>query len=218
MKNVAIVGNGPPYVIPDLSRFRDTIDIWIGADRGAYVIANQNIPLHYAVGDFDSMTKAEKWYTKSKAEVVEEFPAEKDETDLEIALDQAFHMQPERIYLFGVTGGRLDHELVNIQLLYSIVEKGIKGKIIDQQNQLELTLPGTHTVTFDKEYPLISFVPFTKEVKELTLDGFYYPLVSENISWGSSLCVSNKLLSKKGTFSFKAGILLLIKSKEVLSW
>lgn len=218
VKKVAIVGGGPQDFVPNLSRYEEEIDVWIGADRGAYAIFEQNIPLHYAVGDFDSMKEEEKWQVKSYAEVYTKYSTDKDETDLEIALKKALQLEPEIIYLFGVTGGRLDHELVNVQLLYSIMKKGIKGRIIDKQNKLELTLPGSHTVCYDYDYPIISFLPFSEEVTGLTLDGFYYSLMDKNISWGMSLTVSNRLLSKKGTFSYQSGILLLIKSRDVLSW
>lgn len=218
MKTVAIVGNGPSHLLPDFAEFNKNIDLWIGADRGALHLAAKNIQPYYAVGDFDSITEEEKLQVKSHAIAFEEYPVEKDETDMEIALKKAFMFQPECIYLFGVTGGRLDHELVNIQLLYSINQKGIRGIIVDQQNQLELTSPGTHTVTYDEKYPAVSFIPYTSEVEGLTLSNFYYPLINKKITWGSSLCISNKLLSKKGTFSYTNGILLLVKSKDTISW
>src|SRR5699024_6049464 len=114
----------------------------------------------------------------------EAYPREKDQTDIEIALWKAFELQPDKIYLFGVTGGRLDHAFVNIQLLYTIVSKGVEGTIIDRWNQLALTTPGTYTVDRNRYFPHISFVPYTHYVKGLSLDGFYYSLENQNISWG----------------------------------
>jgi thiamine pyrophosphokinase len=218
MITVAIVGNGPPELLPDLTEWKGSIDVWIGADRGAYLLGQHDLPLDYAVGDFDSMTEKEKSQVKSSAVQFEEYFSEKDETDLELALNKAFSLQPKKMILFGVTGGRLDHELINIQLLYLIVQKGIKGVIIDRQNKIELVLPGKYDVTNDVVYPVISFIPFTAEVENLTLTDFYYPLKDHHVSWGSSLCISNKLISKKGTFSFTKGIVLLIKSKEAFLW
>ena len=216
MTTIAIVGNGPPQLLPDLIEWKDSIDYWIGADRGAFILLQHNLPLNYAVGDFDSMACGEKSQVKSYAAQLREYPPEKDETDLELALNKAFLLQPEKIILFGVTGGRLDHEFINTQLLYLIVQKGIKGVIIDSQNKIELTLPGKHSIIYDVAYPVVSFLPFTAEVENLTLSNFYYPLEGQRVSWGSSLCISNKLISKKGTFSFTRGIVLLIKSKEAL--
>ncbi|MFB4167544.1 thiamine diphosphokinase [Virgibacillus sp. JSM 102003] len=217
MVYVAIMGNGPTELLPDLSEYKDVVDVWIGADRGALTLAENKLPLDYAVGDFDSINDKEKATVQEYANSYEVHPSEKDQTDLEIALTKAYELLPEKIYLFGVTGGRLDHALINIQLLYSIVDRDIQGVIADNQNQLELTFPGNYKITQNKNYPNISFIPYTQYVEGLTLTGFYYPLENQSIKWGSTLCISNKLLSNYGTFSYKEGILLIIKSRDALS-
>lgn len=214
MINIGIVGGGPEYLLPDLSTYKEEIDIWIGADRGAWTLTRFGLHVHYAVGDFDSTKDEEKEAIEKIASHLSLYPAEKDKTDIEIAILKAFELQADTIYLFGVTGGRLDHELINIQLLHLISEKNIRGFLIDKDNKLELTTAREHIVKHDKDYPNISFIPFTQEVKGLSLTGFYYPLENETITWGSSLCISNKLLSNSGTFSFSEGILLLIKSRD----
>ncbi|MBP1968145.1 thiamine pyrophosphokinase [Virgibacillus natechei] len=216
MVSVAIVGNGPVDLHPDFDSFKEEIDIWIGADRGALTLVLNELPMDYAVGDFDSTNHTEKTSIQENATFFEEYPPEKDETDLEIALLKALELNPNTIYIVGVTGGRLDHELVNIQLLYKIIAEGIRGIIIDKSNHLELTLPGLHTVKHSNNYPTISFIPFTQHVKGLNLEGFKYPLQQQDISWGSTLCISNKLLLNNGTFSYDEGILLLIKSRDTI--
>ena len=211
---IGIVGNGPEALLPELSKYKEEIDLWIGADRGAFTLINSGLPLDYALGDFDSVNKVELEQIRDEATQFKIFPEEKDETDIELALEQAFLLKPETIIMFGVTGGRKDHELINIQLLYSIVKHGMKGVIIDKDNYLELTLPGRHHLNKDNDYSSISFIPFTEEVEGLTLNGFYYPLVNERISWGSTRCISNKLSAESGTYSYEQGILLLIKSRD----
>src|SRR5690625_1519592 len=214
MVTIAIIGNGPSELLPELSKYKKEVDIWIGADRGALTLINQEIEVAYAVGDFDSISELENERIKNTAKTYLRYPAEKDYTDIEIALLKAYELNPTKIYLFGVTGGRLDHGLVNIQLLYSIVKKSIQGIIVDKYNQVELTTPNHYEVEHHEDYPYVSFIPFSEHVKKLTLTGFYYALDQENISWGSTLCISNKLLSNKGTFYYEEGILLLIKSRD----
>jgi thiamine pyrophosphokinase len=214
---VAIMGNGPLDHLPDLSRYTDEVDVWIGADRGALTLVEHGITVSYAVGDFDSIDADQRRTIEKTAVHFEIYPVEKDQTDMEIALQKAFELQPEKIYLFGVTGGRLDHALINIQLLYTVTAKKIRGIIADKWNRMEMTTPGTHIVEQDEHYPYISFVPLTQHVEHLSLKGFYYPLKEHDISWGSTRCISNKLLSNSGTFSYKEGILLLIKSCDATS-
>ena len=213
MLSVGIMGSSPDS-LQNFSLYDEKIDIWIGADRGALTLIDGQVRVDYAVGDFDSINDGEIRVIKDHAGSVEEYPTEKAETDLEIALAKAVELGADRIYLFGVTGGRLDHELSNIQLLYAIVTKGIRGIIINENNYLELKLPGEHRIKQDSRYPYISFIPFSTAVEGLTLKGFYYPLANQDIFWGSTLCISNKLIKKNGTFSFNEGILLLIKSRD----
>lgn len=217
MKTVGIMGNGPKHLLPDLSPYKDAIDVWIGADAGTQTLINNHMQVTYAVGDFDSMDEQGLHKVKENVETFIQYPEEKDKTDIEIALLKALELNPAAVILFGVTGGRLDHELINIQLLLKLARRGIRGVIIDQSNKVEVTLPKTHIVKNCEKYPYISFIPFSEHVKGLTLSGFYYPLVNKNISWGSSLCISNKLLSNNGTFYYKEGILLLIKSRDAQS-
>lgn len=214
MVKIAIMGNGPKQLLPDIGIYKNEIDIWIGADRGALTLIDHGIEVDYAVGDFDSINKLENERIKEKAKEYLLYPAEKDQTDIEIALVKAFELNASQIYLFGVTGGRLDHGLANIQLLYSIAQKDVQGIIVDKYNQIELTTPNYYEVEHQIDYPYVSFIPFSQHVKKLTLTGFYYSLENENISWGSTLCISNKLLSNKGTFYYEEGILLLIKSRD----
>lgn len=217
MKGIAIVGGGPSEHIPSLTQYKEEEITWIGADHGAITLVNDGISPDFAVGDFDSVTEDELEKIKHSAKEFTKHPAEKDETDLEIAVRKALTLDPEVIYFFGVTGGRLDHALTNLQILAPLEAQGIKGVIVDKGNWVECKSPGHHEVQFDPGYPNISFIPFTPEVRGLTLEGFYYPLENAFVPWGSTLCVSNKLISEKGTFSFEHGILLLIKSRDVLS-
>lgn len=213
-KTVGIVANGPEDLLPDLKDYNQKVDLWIGADRGAQIIQMAGLPLSYAVGDFDSVNEKDLRKIKAYANQFELHPREKDKTDLELALEKALDLKPEVIILFGATGGRKDHELVNVQLLYSIVRRGTRGVIADRNNWIEMKLPGTYEVAEDLEYPNISFLPFSKEVEGLTLSGFYYPLENGRITWGSTLAVSNKLTEKSGTFSYEQGILLVVKSRD----
>jgi thiamine pyrophosphokinase len=215
MTAIGIIGNGPQNY-PDFAPFKEEIDFWIAADRGALALLDHNIPIDLAVGDFDSITADEKEHIRLHAKQFEEYPAEKDETDLEIALLKALEKHPERLYLFGVTGGRLDHEMINIQLLHTITENGVHGMIVDQSNLVELYKPGEYTVESSALYANISFIPFSPTIKGLTLNGFYYPLSDKTVAWGSTLCISNRLIRNIGTFSFTEGILLLIKSRDTI--
>lgn|SRR5690625_894534 len=214
MTTIGVMANGPQDLLPDLVDLRNLVDIWIGADGGALTLINHGINVDYAVGDFDSITLKEKRVIKNSVNHFQQYPSEKDETDLEIAITKAFELQADEIILFGVTGGRLDHTLINIQTLLLLKQRKVNAIVVDRYNKLELTLPGKHDVIYEEKYPNISFIPMTPVVRGITLEGFYYPLTSKDLFMGSTLCISNKLLSKKGTFFYEEGILILVKSRD----
>lgn len=214
MSVVAIVGSGPEDYLPELSVYEAEVDVWIGADRGALALIDRGIPVDYAVGDFDSVTDDELEIITFQAEQTDTYAAEKDETDLEIALLKAFEVQAETIYLFGVTGGRLDHALVNLQLLHTISGKNIRGIMIDRWNRVELKTPGTYSVSQKRLYTYVSFIPFTDCVRGISLSGFVYPLADYDLVLGSTTLVSNELTGRVGTLSFEEGLLLVIQSQD----
>ncbi|MDX8045011.1 thiamine diphosphokinase [Gracilibacillus sp. S3-1-1] len=210
---VGIVAGGPEKALASLTSYGEEIDVWIGADLGASYLLKSQLPIDIAIGDFDSISRAEKEHIKQASASFRQYPIEKNETDLELALEAALLKQPTSIYLFGVTAGRLDHELANIQMLYYLLERDIEGKIIDNKNILSVYKPGTYQIhATSKE--LISFIPLTLTVEGLTLKGFYYPLEDYTVKWGSTRCISNQLINSKGTFLFTEGILIMIKTTE----
>src|SRR5699024_8476634 len=188
MSVVAIVASGPTDHLPDFAAFEE-VDVWIGVDRGAYVLAKSEIEMDVAVGDFDSVTEEERMILERYTATLDIYPKEKNETDLEIALEKAFEMKAHTIYLFGVTGGRMDHTMINIQLLLRINERQMKGVVIDKWNRIELVEAGRHSVKKEDFYPYVSFISLTEKIEQLTLEGFAYPLHNFQLRWGSTRCV-----------------------------
>ncbi|BCB03311.1 thiamine diphosphokinase [Bacillus sp. KH172YL63] len=213
--NINIVAGAPERYIPDLKEYGEG-DFWIGVDRGVYTLLKQGITPTVAFGDFDSVSEKEWDEIIEKVGEVNRVQPEKDETDLELALNWAVGQKPKTITIFGATGGRLDHFMGNLQLLMKneLMETDIAVEIIDVQNRLYLAKPGEHTIYESARLKYISFVPVTGTVEGITLKGFKYPLKNRNISRGSTLCISNELIQSSGTFSFSDGILMVIRSSD----
>lgn len=214
MSVIAIVGASPERYLPDLEKFHNEITMWIGADRGALSLINQGIHPDLAIGDFDSINTEELDVIETYSKKVELYSSEKDETDLELAINKAVSNEPESIYLFGVTGGRIDHELANLQLLYLLKQKGIEGTIIDGHNKVRMVFPGNHSLKKNDYYSYVSFLPFSPEVTGITLTDFRYPLENASLTWGSTLCISNEIPGDMGFLTFKEGILYIVQSRD----
>jgi thiamine pyrophosphokinase len=211
---IVIVAGGPDHMLPDLSNFLNENTKWVGVDRGLYILIKKGIIPDLAFGDFDSISNDERKEVESSGCQLNVYPAEKDETDLELAINWSLEQDQDEIYILGCTGGRLDHELINIQML----TKGLKRKkeliILDKQNKMIMRENGNYTISLEEEYKYVSFIPHTKIVENLSLKGFKYSLKDTNVSWGQTLCISNELVEKKGTYSFSNGILIVVKSRD----
>lgn len=212
LTRIGIVAGGPNELLVSLADYE--MDYWIGCDRGALYLLDNDIKLNLAIGDFDSVDETEFERIKSSAETIKVHPIEKDLTDLELALNEALEFGVIDLYLFGVTGGRKDHELSSLFLLEYLADKQINARIIDRQNMISIYHPGGYSISHSLLYPKISFLPLTKQVSGLSLTDFYYPLTNRTIKRGDSLTLSNHLIRQTGYFSFDAGILIVIKSSE----
>lgn len=214
--NINILAGGPEDLFPDLREYNMENSIWVGVDRGVFHLLKMNIRPIIAFGDFDSVSSEELQFIENEVKELKRFRPEKDETDMELALQWALDQNPATIRIFGATGGRLDHLFANVHLLLNPFNAKNPADIylIDRYNQVFLRGPGTYRIEKMKAKKYISFVPLTLDVTGLTLKGFKFPLENRYISLGSTLCISNELISDYGTFSFSEGILIVIRSRD----
>ncbi|PPA72096.1 thiamine diphosphokinase [Jeotgalibacillus proteolyticus] len=188
---------------------------WIGVDNGALSIIKAELTLDRAFGDFDSVSEKEFELISEKAQYIEKVKAEKNETDLELALFWALK-QREPIRLVGATGGRLDHFLGNIQLLTS-EETGnhpYEVELQDEQNLLRILKAGEWEIADDPFYTYLSVLPFTPVVEGLTLKGVKYPLTDHYLKIGTTLTISNEIIEPFASISFRFGIIMMVRSKD----
>lgn len=213
---INLVAGGPFNLIPDLQAFDGRDVEWVGIDRGVFYLLNAGIKPAMAFGDFDSVSEEEMAEIEMEVEHLKKFKPEKDETDMELALNWAIAQNPDSIMIFGATGGRLDHLMANVQLLTKPLNQDIdiQTEIIDKNNILFIKKPGTYNVEKIADFKYISFLPVTPEILGMTLENFKYPLNDCHIPMGSTLCISNELIRGHGTFSFSEGILLVVRSRD----
>ncbi|WP_340373184.1 thiamine diphosphokinase [Peribacillus sp. FSL E2-0218] len=215
---ISIMAGGPESLWPDLARYKVMTDLWIGVDRGVWALLENGIDPKCAFGDFDSVSQDEYKVIAQRLQQVNLYSSEKDETDLEIAFHWAIDQKPSEIHILGATGGRMDHFLGNIQLLQkeSIlpIHADIDIYIVDRQNIFTVKTAGSYEVTALKDKKYVSFLPVTTAVTGITLTGFKYPLSDRSLEIGSTLCISNELISESGNVSFKEGILMMVRSRD----
>ena len=197
--------------------FEDERDTdWGGVDRGAWILLEEGIRPVFSIGDFDSVTQAELEKMQTALNIVPLNP-EKDDTDLALAVDEAVSRGYTEIDIYGATGGRLDHFLGALQILYvqSYIDLNIQIRLIDHCNEMRCLTEGVTEVTYDARYPYISFVPAIHPV-EIALHGFKYALPRTQLKQGSTRTISNALESETsiGTVTVSEGLVLMVRSVD----
>jgi thiamine pyrophosphokinase len=210
--NALIVAGGNKLNSLELKELCDSSQVVVAADSGIESLLCAHCSADYLIGDFDSI-KQEVLIEVKKSDIkIVTYPIVKDETDTELAVNLLLELGCKNITLVGVTGTRLDHTMANISILRNLSLKGIKAKIIDDNNIIEYISKEVH-IEKKKNY-YISIIPISLEGVFVSLKGFFFPLNKKNIRYGSSLGVSNYIVNDKGKIIVHSGEALLLQSRD----
>lgn len=160
---------------------------FIAADSGMMHAETLGITPELWVGDFDSTPESLAQRHKDVARRA--FPAEKDKTDGEIAVDEALHLGAREIVLVGGLGGQTDHSASHLGLLLRLGRRRVHAFITSGHEEAYPILNGTHHFDLPRGCRF-SVVPFT-DLSGLDLEGVKWPLTNRSVPLGSSLTVSN---------------------------
>lgn len=214
MKIVILSGGSLDYDFAADYIQQERPDCLIAADRGMKFCYEKQICPDYVLGDFDSIEPEIVSHFREKHVDVIGFLPEKDDTDTEIAMKKAIDLGADQIILLGALGGRMDHCIANLHMLKLAMQQQIDAVIVDRQNRIRL-LDHSFTIEKNKQWgKYVSFLPFTDEVENLTLQGFQYPLENYRMQKGLSIGVSNEIEEAQAEICFTGGILMMIESKD----
>jgi len=221
---VYLIGSGPfdpdffkDYVERQKAMNNDSETAFVGVDLGAKQLLDMDFPIDLAVGDFDSIAENVYLQVKIKAAIIEKLEPMKDETDTEHALGTVTDLYPQAEYhLFGMLGGRVDHLLSNLWLIYqerfaSIIDH---VHLVEENNAVSFLRPGQRQVDRLKDMKYLSFVAMTPVV-DLSLENVVYTLEDYQMPTPLAL-ISNEFLPEQNTMkiSFKEGLMLAIQARD----
>lgn len=190
-------------------------DYIISADAGMKFCKEAEILPDLLMGDFDSAEpEVLSWFQKQYPERMRRFPAQKDETDTELAILQAIAQGADSVTIIGGTGTRLDHVLGNIQLLKMALDKGVNCLLVDSHNRIRM-IRDTFSIRKAEQFgTYVSLLPFTPQVRGLTLHGFAYEVSDYTLSCGLARGVSNEIEADTAVIELKEGLLLVVESRD----
>lgn len=187
----------------------------IASDSGMEFYKRAGLKPDMIIGDFDSV-KAEtldSFRNKDNIQWIKLNPM-KDDTDTEAAIRLAIENGAEDITLLGATGSRIDHMLANIELLGIGLERKIPMQIIDANNRIRMIDSGIVIREAEQFGRYVSLIPYSMEVKNVTLKGFKYTLENYTMHKFNSLGISNEIAADEARISFTDGIMVVIEAAD----
>lgn len=193
-----------------LNLWRDA-DLRLAADGGAM---NARLHLqaapHIVIGDLDSLdADTMQWLQESHAEIIQH-PRDKNETDLELAINLARTRGTNSITILAALGGRPDQMLANILLL----TRSPHIRIADAQS--EMWLAENETEITGAVGDVVSLIPLSASVEGIATVGLKYPLNRESLELGTTRGVSNELIAPKAIVRVESGMLLIVHLFEAI--
>ena len=179
MKSVNLVASLPYHGKYEAGDF-------IGVDYGASYLFHRDIEMIAVIGDFDSLPERDyQAISMSDIEMIRLNPI-KDETDLAVAINYAIANSYTNINVYGALGHRVDHTLININLL-----KKFKMIVLhDDYTKAFVLSKGKHPIDA-KNYKYCSFFAIKNSIISLT--GFKYQLTNYELKTDDTLCISNEI-------------------------
>jgi thiamine pyrophosphokinase len=184
----------------------------IAADSGLEHAQMLGLHVDRVVGDLDSVDRDALHEAVQQGTVVDAHPTEKDQTDLELALDcAALVAAPSNAPVIVVTsvGGRLDHGLANLLLLASPAYEALR--IDAYVDDWLVTVVRARTTLFVGFARLLTLLPVGGAAVGVTTEQLSFPLRDETLTPGTSRGVSNIAEADEVVVDLRAGVLLALR-------
>ena len=208
MQRIIIFANGD---LPDLERARALIredDYIICADGGTRHAIALGIQPDLIIGDMDSAEKGQLQKFKEADVLIELFPHDKNETDLELAIQHAVELNPGKITIVAALGGRLDQTLANIALLTDPSLLTFDVRLDDGVEETffcrdQVQVQGTRG-------NLVSLIPWGGVVSDVQTTNLKWVLNKETLYPDKTRGISNEMLGETASVSIGSGLLLIV--------
>jgi thiamine pyrophosphokinase len=212
IKRIIIFANGE---LPNLDKARALLhedDFIIAADGGTRHALALGLTTNVIVGDLDSLPSDFEPSTFNGEIVL--YPKDKNETDLELAIQHALTLKPEQIIILGALGGRLDQTLGNIALISSLqlstfnirLDDGIE-EVFFCRDQVQINGISGDTV---------SLIPWQGEVTGIVTTDLKWSLQNETLYPNKTRGISNEMLNDTAMIQIKSGLLLIVHRRSNL--
>ena len=196
---------GGDHLHPELALELPVPDLVLAADSGYEAAMSLGYRVDVVVGDMDSITTS----PLPDHVIVERFPIDKDQTDLDLALERALGEDPGRLVVVGGTGGRHDHELATAGLICSTRWEDVE-EIDWISSRSRSHVVRRRRMVHGDVGARVTLLPVGGDVEGITTRGLQWDLSDAHLMSGSTRGVSNVMRAPVADISTSTGCLLVI--------
>lgn len=194
---------------PDIVSDLPLPDQVIAADSGYDHALDLGFAVDVLVGDMDSVSTRDA----PAGVVVERHPADKDQTDLELALELAARESPARVVVVGGVGLRHDHELATAMLLASPRWSQIEEvDWVSQRSRVHVVW--NRRILHADVGSVLSVVPVGGDALGVTTKGLRWELKGDVLPHGSTRGVSNIVTGPIVEVRVEIGCVLVVVPRD----
>ncbi|NNF87118.1 MAG: thiamine diphosphokinase [Acidimicrobiia bacterium] len=192
----------------ELRRPLPAADYVIAADSGLDLAISLGVEVDLLIGDLDSVSPDGLAAARAAEMEIEQHPADKDATDLELSLAAAVRHGAARIVVVGGGGGRIDHLLANAMLLASPGWAEIDVEwLVDAAHIVAIR----HEATIDgAPGDLLTLLAIGEPADGVSTEGLRYELSDDVLLASSTRGVSNEFMAPSVGVRVRNGVLLAI--------
>ena len=212
MPRCIIFANG---TLPDPNSARRLIrpdDFILAADGGSRHARTLSLLPSIVIGDLDSISEEERRKRKEEGTELIEYSRDKNETDLELALNYAVEKGFREIAIVAALGDRLDQTLGNLALLANIQLATLNIRLDD----------GLESASFCRDQAevrgrrgdLVSLIPWGGDAHGVRTEGLRWPLSNETLRAHQTRGISNEMLGDVAHIQIESGLLLIVHRRQ----
>ena len=205
----AFIYVGGEVNVKNLTEHPKSDDLRIAADGGYNTAGKLGDKIDILVGDLDSI----KGDVPCDVELLK-VPAEKDFSDLQLAINVALEKGADEIVIIGGLSGRLDHTLANLAILPNLAAMRVHAHINDGFNRIQY-LNSTSTLIARSHFKYLSLIPISEKLRGVSIEGCKYPLKNATLTKREpTLTISNEIEGNCALISVRRGECYIIESAQ----
>lgn len=197
------------------------VEAWVGGPGAPLIVAANGGSRHalaagwapaVLIGDLDSLpAPPDEDLTRSAAgprRIVH--PRDKDQSDLELALEHVLAEGAREIVVFGGWGDRWDQSLSAMLLLALPARRGVPAWVVGGRHRARLVMGGQEARIDGRPGDTLSLLALAGDALGVSIEGCRFPLRRARLAFGTTLGLSNALVEPSARLRVEEGAVLSI--------